>query len=196
MSIHHRIDTHTITTTRNHTMNKAGQQIAITCMLALAAIQSASAANVTAQARLAPTSGSKVDGVVTFEQTANGVHVKAKVAGLTPGQHGFHIHEKGDCSAPDGSSAGGHFNPTSAPHGDPSHASKHSGDFGNITADAQGVATLDVTVPLAQLTLTEGSPVNALNRGVIVHTAPDDLKTQPTGNAGGRLACGVITATK
>ncbi|MET0321437.1 MAG: superoxide dismutase family protein [Duganella sp.] len=177
-------------------MKQASQHIAITCLLALGAMQCAAAANVTAQARLAPTSGSKVGGLVTFEQTADGVHVKAKVDGLTPGQHGFHIHEKGDCSAPDGSSAGGHFNPTSAPHGDPAHASKHSGDFGNITADAKGVATLDVTVPLAQLSLTDGSPVNALNRGVIVHTAPDDLKTQPTGNAGGRLACGVITAAK
>ena len=170
--------------------------LSLSCILALAAIQTASAANVTAQAKLAPTANSKTSGLVTFEQTADGVHVKAKVEGLTPGLHGFHIHEKGDCSAPDGSSAGGHFNPTSAPHGDPSHASKHSGDFGNITADAKGVATLDVKVPLSQLTLTEGSPVNALNRGVIVHTAPDDFKTQPTGNAGGRLACGVITAAK
>ena len=168
----------------------------LTCILAFSAIQGAAAANVTAQAKLAPTSGSKTSGLVTFEQTADGVHVKARVEGLTPGLHGFHIHEKGDCSAPDASSAGGHFNPTSAPHGDPAHASKHSGDFGNIKADDKGVATLDVTVPLAQLTLTEGSPVNALNRGVIVHTAPDDLKTQPTGNAGGRLACGVITAGK
>lgn len=175
-------------------MKKAVTTSLMTCLLALAGAQAASAANITAQAKLAPTSGSKVEGLVTFEQAADGVHVKAKVEGLTPGLHGFHIHEKGDCSAPDGSSAGGHFNPTSAPHGDPAHASKHSGDFGNITADAKGVATLDVTVPLAQLTLTEGSPVNALNRGVIVHTAPDDLKTQPTGNAGGRLACGVITA--
>ncbi|KQQ45080.1 superoxide dismutase [Duganella sp. Leaf126] len=172
----------------------------LSCILALAAIQTASAAidtaKVTAEAKLAPTANSKTSGLVTFEQTAAGVHVKAKVEGLTPGLHGFHIHEKGDCSAPDGSSAGGHFNPTSAPHGDPTHSSKHSGDFGNITADANGVAMLDVTVPLSQLTLTEGSPVNALNRGVIVHTAPDDLKTQPTGNAGGRLACGVIRATR
>ena len=171
----------------------------LSCILALAAIQAAgvaNAANVTAEAKLAPTANSKTSGLVTFEQTTDGVHVKARVEGLTPGLHGFHIHEKGDCSAPDGSSAGGHFNPTSAPHGDPAHASKHSGDFGNITADAKGVAMLDVKVPLSQLTLTEGSPVNALNRGVIVHTAPDDLKTQPTGNAGGRLACGVITAAK
>jgi Cu-Zn family superoxide dismutase len=168
----------------------------LSCVLALGAMHTASAANVTAQAKLAPTKDSKVSGLVTFEQLADGVHVKAKVEGLTPGAHGFHIHEKGDCSAPDGSSAGGHFNPTSAPHGNPSHAAKHSGDFGNITADAKGVATLDVKVPLAQLTLTEGSPVNALNRGVIVHMAADDYTTQPTGNAGGRLACGVITAAK
>jgi Cu-Zn family superoxide dismutase len=179
------------------TMKKAVFTSAVlSCVLALGATQTAFAADVTAQAKLAPTKDSKVSGLVTFVQTADSVHVTAKVEGLTPGAHGFHIHEKGDCSAPDGSSAGGHFNPTSAPHGDPSHASKHSGDFGNITADAKGVATLDVKVPLAQLTLTEGSPVNALNRGVIVHTAADDYKTQPTGNAGGRLACGVITAAK
>lgn len=168
----------------------------ISCLLALSAMQSAVAATATisAQATLAPTAGNKTSGLVSFTQGTEGVRVKARVEGLTPGLHGFHIHEKGDCSAPDGSSAGGHFNPTSAPHGDPAHSSKHSGDFGNINANADGVATLDVTVPLAQLTLTEGSPVNAVKRAVIVHVAPDDFTTQPTGNAGGRLACGVITA--
>lgn len=164
-------------------------------LLTLSLAQVASAANaatVSAEAKLAPTAGSKASGTVRFEQGADGVRVQAKVEGLTPGLHGFHIHEKGDCSAPDGTSAGGHFNPTGMQHGDPAQAPHHGGDFGNITADDKGVALLDVTVPLSQITLTDGSPVNALGRGVIVHAAPDDLKTQPTGNAGGRLACGVI----
>ena len=144
-----------------------------------------------AVAVLHPTAGSSVEGQVTFSKTEGGVKVSAHITGLAPGKHGFHIHEFGDCSAPDGSSAGGHFNPTAEPHGAPGEAKHHLGDMGNIEANAQGVAEIESV--FAGDFEGDGS---LLGRGVIVHANPDDLKTQPTGNAGGRVACGVIGAAK
>ena len=168
----------------------------VSCMmsLTLTAASAAFAAGPSAEAPLKPTAGNKVSGTVSFEQGADGLRVKARIEGLTPGLHGFHIHEKGDCSAPDGTSAGGHFNPSTTQHGDPAHAMHHGGDFGNLKADDKGVAELDVTVPLTQINLTNGNAANAVGRSVIVHAAPDDMVTQPTGNSGARLACGVIVA--
>ena len=119
----------------------------------------------------------------------DGVHFTGTVTGLPAGVHGFHIHETGDCSAPDGSSAGGHFNPTGAPHGGPQSAERHLGDLGNITADASGNA--EVNIHAGGVTLGEGE--NAImGKAIIVHAGADDLTTQPTGDAGARLACGVI----
>jgi Cu-Zn family superoxide dismutase len=103
--------------------------------------------------------------------------------------HGFHIHENGDCSAPDGSSAGGHFNPTDQNHGGPDASVHHIGDLGNIRADENGNATYEAT--LSFLSLGDGEN-SILNRGLIVHALEDDLVSQPTGAAGARLACGVI----
>jgi Cu-Zn family superoxide dismutase len=143
-----------------------------------------------AVADMAPTQGSSVKGHVTFEAKHHGVRVVADFTGLTPGEHGFHIHEKGDCSAPDGTSAGAHFNPTGKPHGEPGTAEHHAGDLGNIQADKAGVAHLDVTFP--HLTLDGAESI--VGRGLIVHASPDDMKTQPTGNSGARQACGVIKA--
>ncbi|MBI2192086.1 MAG: superoxide dismutase family protein [Planctomycetes bacterium] len=141
---------------------------------------------------LQPTQGNAVKGTVTFEKAANGVKVVADVEGLTPGPHGFHIHLHGDCSAPDASSAGGHFNPENMPHGGPDDAQRHVGDLGNLVADAAGRAHLErVDAHLA----LEG-PHSILGRSVIVHAKADDLKTQPTGDAGGRVACGLIGAAK
>jgi Cu-Zn family superoxide dismutase len=137
-------------------------------------------------------SGGKVEGTVWFEPAGNGVKVKARVTGLTPGTHGFHVHEFGDCSAADFTSAGGHFNPMSQPHGAPQAAARHVGDLGNIEAGADGVATLDWTD--SQLAFDGHHGV--LGRAVIVHAKADDLKTQPTGDAGGRLVCGVIGVAK
>jgi Cu-Zn family superoxide dismutase len=139
-----------------------------------------------------PLSASGVSGQVTFAKADGGVKVSVKVAGLKPGPHGFHIHEFGDCSAADGTSAGGHFNPTGDPHAGPKEDKRHEGDMGNIEADKDGAATLEYVD--AKLSL-EG-PGSILGRGVIVHAAADDFKTQPTGNAGGRLGCGVIGAAK
>jgi Cu-Zn family superoxide dismutase len=105
-----------------------------------------------------------------------------------PGPHGFHIHEKGDCSAADASSAGGHFNPTGKPHGGPDSDARHAGDFGNIEADATGNARYSRT--FSDLTLDGESSI--IGKAIIVHQKADDLKTQPSGDAGGRIGCGVI----
>ncbi len=139
-----------------------------------------------------PTQGNAVAGDVTFTHASDGLRVSVHLTGLTPGAHGFHVHEYGDCSAPDGMSAGGHFNPKGSLHGGPAASARHAGDFGNVEADAQGVVTLEYTDRLAALS----GENSILGRGVIVHAKPDDLTTQPTGNAGGRLACGVVGAAK
>ena len=145
-----------------------------------------------ASAPLAPTAGNKSAGSVAFTPAGDRVRVVAKVSGLTPGKHGFHIHEKGDCSAPDATSAGGHFNPTGKPHGNPAAGEHHGGDMPMLEADASGNATLDVTLD----TITLGSGANAIvGRAVIIHKDADDFKTQPTGNSGARVACGVIVAS-
>jgi Cu-Zn family superoxide dismutase len=143
-----------------------------------------------AVAQLAPRAGSQVTGTVRFRQRGDSVIVHAEIAGLTPGQmHGFHVHDKGDCSAPDGMSTGGHFNPTNKPHG-PQAADHHAGDMPALTADATGRAVADFQ--LTGVTLDDG-PNSLVGRGLIVHKDPDDYKTQPTGNAGARWACAVIT---
>jgi Cu-Zn family superoxide dismutase len=145
----------------------------------------------TAVAELQPAAGKNVHGTVTFQAvTGNEVKVTAHVTGLEPGKHGFHVHEKGDCSAPDFTSAGGHFNPTTEPHGAPTDARHHVGDLGNIEANANGEAHLEMTVDFLQL----NGPDSIVGKAVIVHEKEDDLKTQPTGNAGAREACGVIEA--
>jgi Cu-Zn family superoxide dismutase len=130
---------------------------------------------------------SQVKGKVTFTKQADGVLVTAEITGLTPGDHGFHVHQWGDVSSADGTSTGGHFNPAGMQHGRPDADERHAGDFGNLTADAQGNAKysrVDKTMVL------EG-PMSVIGRGIIIHADPDDY-SQPTGNAGGRIACGVI----
>ena len=142
-----------------------------------------------ARATLAPTAGNQARGTVAFVTRGDKVRVTAQVAGLAPGPHGFHIHEKGDCSAPDATSAGGHFNPAGKPHGDPAAADHHGGDMPMLTADAAGNATLEATID----TVTIGSGAgDIVGRAVVIHKDPDDFRTQPTGNSGARVACGVI----
>ena len=143
----------------------------------------------TAVADLAPTAGNAVKGIVTFTQKGDKVVVVGKVSGLATGAHGFHIHEKGDCNSTDGMSAGGHFNPMSKPHAHPSTMDRHAGDMPMLTADSAGNATL--TAELDVITIGSGV-ADVVGKGVIVHKDPDDFKTQPTGNSGARLACGVI----
>lgn len=153
----------------------------------------ASAAPTTkAVAHLKPAAGSKVGGTIGFASVPGGVRVSGQVTGLTQGSHGFHVHEKGDCSAADFTSAGGHFNPTGDPHAGPTDAKRHVGDMGNIEANKDGVADINYLDP--KLSFEGASSV--VGKGVIVHANPDDLKTQPTGNAGGRVACGVVEAVE
>jgi Cu-Zn family superoxide dismutase len=141
---------------------------------------------------LYPTQGNNVSGTITFTQTENGVRVVADLQGLSKGKHGFHIHEFGDCSSADGLSAGGHFNPEGKSHGAPMDMSRHMGDMGNLEADESGKAHLEYTDAVIRL----NGPNSILGRSVIVHKGEDDLKSQPSGNAGGRVACGVIGAAK
>lgn len=142
---------------------------------------------------LAPTAGNTCHGVVRFSEAKGGVLVVADIEGLTPGQqHAFHIHEFGDCSAPDATSAGSHYNPEGHPHGLPSTDNRHAGDMGNLQADKDGKVHMEMT--LEGVTLN-GAMDPIIGRGVIVHAKPDD-GGQPVGNAGGRIACGVIGAMK
>jgi Cu-Zn family superoxide dismutase len=133
-------------------------------------------------------SNSKVHGVIHFVQKGEAVEVNGEVHGLTPGAHGFHIHEFGDCTSPDASSAGGHFNPGHKMHGGPHAADRHEGDLGNIKADASGTAKIHFSDKMLHLSGKD----SILGRSVIVHADPDDLKSQPSGNAGARVACGVV----
>jgi superoxide dismutase, Cu-Zn family len=141
---------------------------------------------------LHPTAGSNVTGTVTFTASGENVKVIADITGLTPGKHGFHIHELGDCSDPNAASAGGHFNPAHKQHGAPDSSERHAGDLGNIEADASGKAHLEWSDSVMKLNGTD----SVVGHAVIVHEKADDLKTQPTGDAGGRLACGVIGVAK
>ena len=143
-----------------------------------------------AEVRLAPTTGSQVHASVAFrQQPGQRIAVEVQATGLKPNQeHGFHVHEKGDCNSPDGSSAGGHFDPTAQPHG-PQDTAHHGGDMPSLKADATGNA--DVTFLIAG-TVRSGAATDLLGRAVIIHAQPDDYTTQPTGNSGARLACGVI----
>lgn len=154
-----------------------------------------------AAAALEPRSGELSGGLVTFTETkvpnedgtlSSQISIAYEISGLTPGKsHGFHIHERGDCSAKNASSAGDHFNPAEAEHGGLDAENSHAGDLGNLVADKDGNA-LGVIEKVTKITLDPESPNYILGRSIIVHKAPDDLTTQPTGNSGARIACGVI----
>jgi Cu-Zn family superoxide dismutase len=144
-----------------------------------------------ATCKLEPKSGSQVAGTVTFMKMGDEVHVVADITGLKPGKHGFHIHEKGDCSAPDAASAGAHFNPTHHKHGGPMTAERHEGDLGNIETDASGKTHFSW---MGKLTLSGADSI--IGKSVVVHEKEDDLKTDPSGNSGARVACGAIEAAK
>jgi len=147
-----------------------------------------------ASAAVEPRSGSAVAGTVRLTQTAGHVRAHVELAGFVPNsEHGFHVHDKGDCSAPDAASAGGHFNPGGSPHGRAGGAGSpphHAGDLPNLRADASGKVRVDLE--LAGVTLAAG-PTSIVGRSVVVHRDADDYTTQPSGNSGPRIACGVIT---
>lgn len=140
---------------------------------------------------LNPTAGQKANGMVRMMQEGDRVVVRARVSGLAPNQaHGFHVHEKGDCSAPDASSAGEHLNPQGKPHGAP-HAEHHAGDLPSLKADAAGVAATSFEV---KGTLLGAGATDLMGKALVVHADPDDYMTQPSGNSGKRIACGVIAS--
>lgn len=154
-------------------------------------LSGSSSAGPGAVATLQSKSGSSTQGTVRFTPAGNKVSVTAEITGLKPNaEHGFHIHEKGDCSSPDGLSAGGHFNPGGKPHGHLAANEHHAGDMPNLKADASGRAT--ATFELSTVSVGTGAPNDIVGKAVIVHRDPDDYKSQPVGNAGPRLACGVI----
>ena len=145
-----------------------------------------------ANAALQPTKGNKAFGEATFEQVGDKVRIIVFTQNLPPERElGFHIHEAGDCSSGDGMSAKGHFNPHGKPHGNPQSGERHAGDLPSLKVEKNGRAKLDVTVD--GISIGSG-PGNIVGRGLIIHAQADDYKTQPTGNAGARLACGVIKA--
>lgn len=140
-------------------------------------------------ASLEARSGSAVGGQLRISRNGTEIHLRARVTGLDPGsEHGFHIHEKGDCSAPDAASAGGHFNPGGSAHGRFGDAAHHAGDLPSLRADARGVARVDADLS----TLDWDGAKGIKGRAIIVHAKPDDFTSQPSGNAGARVACAVI----
>jgi Cu-Zn family superoxide dismutase len=150
--------------------------------------ESASAGS--AKATLESKSGSKVTGRATFtELPSGGVKVEVWVENAAPGTHGLHIHEKGDCSAPDATSAGAHFNAGGNPHAAPTDKARHNGDLGNIEVGADGKGHLEITTDM--LTVKPGAN-SVVGKSVVFHEKADDLKSQPAGAAGGRFACGVV----
>jgi len=148
-----------------------------------------------AEAALASASGSIVSGRVVLLPVPQGVRITGTIGGLRAGgSFGFHLHERGDCSAVDASSAGGHFNPTGAAHGRNGGGPHHLGDMDNLVADSEGVVQIDRV--LGGVSLGGGAGNDILGRALIVHADPDDYRSQPSGNAGARLACGVVRATR
>jgi Cu-Zn family superoxide dismutase len=145
----------------------------------------------TATAQIAAKSNSTVSGTVAFTENDGKVYMKADFTGLTPGEHAIHIHENGDCSAEDGTSAGGHWNPTKEEHGEWEHKMFHKGDIGNLTADENGIASITKETDLWCISC-EDETKNIIGKSIVVHKDADDMKSQPSGNAGDRIGCGEI----
>lgn len=164
--------------------------VASLCVSVLATACASYSVGPTATARLEATKGNAVSGLVQFTQRGEKVMVTGEIAGLRPnGEHGFHIHDKGDCSSGDGMSTGGHFNPNAKAHGAHEHSEHHAGDLMSLKADAAGVAKF--SYESAGISVGSGA-TDVVGRGLIVHRDADDFKTQPTGNSGPRVACAVI----
>jgi Cu-Zn family superoxide dismutase len=146
---------------------------------------------VRATATLQGRSGAALTGTATFVQVGDEpVRVLVRIDRATPGLHGLHVHEKGDCSDPQAQAAGGHFNPARSPHAGPDAHSRHAGDLGNIEVREDGTGDLVTT---SDVLTAEAGPWSVVGRAVVVHASEDDLRTQPTGNAGARVGCGVVT---
>jgi Cu-Zn family superoxide dismutase len=129
-----------------------------------------------------------VQGVVTFSEVRGGIRIVANIEGLIPGKHGFHIHEHGACNGTNEENAGGHFNPDDHPHAGPNDSPRHAGDLGNLVADLSGRAHYD----RLDFVITLDGHESIVGRSVVIHKYPDDLISQPSGNTGPAVACGVI----
>ncbi len=154
-----------------------------------------SPAKIDAVAKMQPTQGNQVAGTINLTRLPQGVRIAGEIKGLPrAGLYGIHIHEKGDCSAPDATSAGGHFNPDGTPHGSPDMPAnlRHAGDLGNLVAGPDGTARFERIDHVMQLS----GPNAVVGRAFIIHAQPDDLVSQPTGNAGARLSCGIIEQSR
>ncbi|HKO93620.1 MAG TPA: superoxide dismutase family protein [Polyangiaceae bacterium] len=167
----------------------AAAELAAPLADAITTPESATAGGTALLAIFQPKSGSKLSGTATLTETPEGVRVVLAVEGISPGEHGVHVHEKGDCSAPDGASAGEHFNPATHPHALPSTSPRHLGDLGNITVGADGKGALEIVATDANL--KPADPNSFAGRAIIIHEKKDD-GGQPTGNAGGRIGCAEI----
>lgn len=143
----------------------------------------------TAQATLEARSASTATGTATFSEKTDGVEIVVEVSNVTPGQHGLHLHETGDCSAPDATSAGLHFNPTGVAHDGTGPGPHHAGDLGNITVGSDGRGRLTLTTK--DLTVAAGT-LSVVGKAIVLHALQDDLVSQPTGASGARIACGVV----
>ena len=147
-----------------------------------------------AMATIGSASGSDVTGMATFTQSGDTIMLRIEVKNVSPGIHAVHIHETGDCSLPDGKSAGGHWNPTGVAHGKWGEGEFHLGDIGNITVGEDGTGEIELTTDLWEL--NTGSNLDIIGRGIIVHAGADDFTSQPSGNAGARIGCGPIELAK
>ena len=141
-------------------------------------------------ATIGPTSDSSVTGMAVFTQNGDQITLTIEIQNASPGIHAVHIHENGDCSAPDGTSAGGHWNPTDVAHGKWGEGEFHLGDIGNITVGEDGTGSIELTTDLWEI--GTGSDIDVVGKGIIVHADADDFISQPSGNAGARIGCGVI----
>jgi Cu-Zn family superoxide dismutase len=168
--------------------------VGLACIALLGACGSMPSGRVGATANLAPTAAitpNPAAGKVTFTALEHGVRIAGEVRGLKPGsEHGFHLHEKGDCGD-NGNAAGGHFNPAGGQHGKYGSATGHAGDLPSLVADASGVARF--SVDSHSISMTDGAANNIIGRAMVVHRDSDDFTSQPAGNAGPRIACGVVS---
>ncbi|MGH7859417.1 MAG: superoxide dismutase family protein, partial [Candidatus Binatia bacterium] len=141
-----------------------------------------------AVAVLVPTEGNQTAGSLVFKRDGDEIEVSGEIAGLSPGEHGLHVHELGNCDCPDGECAGPHFAPGGEPHGAPTAEKRHVGDLGNVTAGEDGTAKVEVEDGVLALDGVK----SIIGRAVVVHAGKDDLTSQPSGNSGPRVACGVV----
>lgn len=174
-------------------VDEAGPPPATSTTPAPAPASAPPAAPLTAHASLISAPGHSVQGGFTLVNQGSAVSIRGEITGLAPGkEHGFHVHEVGECSLPDFKSAGEHFNPTADPHGGPESTSRHLGDLPNAKADENGRALIDMEAKGLTLVDKDGAPTAILGKAIVVHAMRDDYKTQPSGDSGDRIACGVI----